>query len=107
MPTANGELSKPELQELVEGWTPRIFEGSQEALANVGAAGAGALAGKIGTGPLIAIGSIGTLVSAVVGPSHPWWQLMLAPFRGTLNGAVAIRTFQMFNPTQAGIDATS
>ena len=90
------------MSELIEGWTPRIFEGSQEALANVGAAGAGALAGKIGTGPLIAIGTIGTLVSAAIGPAHPWWQLLLAPFRGTLNGAVAIRTFQMFQPTAEG-----
>lgn len=97
------KLTRADMSELVEGWSPRIMDMSAEVIANMGAAGTGALASTPGrTMAMMVIGGAGSLLRAGLGPSFPWTQLALAPFSGMWNGATAIRTFQFVHLTPAG-----
>lgn len=100
------KLTRAEMAPLVEGWSPRIMDMGSEVVANLGAAGTGAMASTPGkTTALMLVGGAGSLLRAALGPSFPWTQLLLAPFSGMWNGATAIRTYQMVHLTSAGREA--
>ena len=91
------------MSDLIEGWGPRIMDMSSEVLANLGAAGTGAMASTPGrTNAMMAIGAIGSITRAALGPCSPWAQLLLAPLSGMWNGATALNTHRFVHLNSAG-----
>lgn len=88
---AADSLSKPELQDLIEGWGPRAMTAAHDVIENVGGGLAGAIAAKWGTGPAYAIGFALQAGNALAGPSHPWIQMGTALGSGMVAGANALK----------------
>lgn len=90
----NTSLSKAELSDLVEGWSPRLMEAGQDVMSNLGAGAGGALYRKHPTLVKV-LGGILQLSNAAAGPRHPWLQMITRPGVGMVDAAIAIEVHEM------------
>lgn len=97
----NNSLKKPELQDLVEGWGPRIMDGGQDVMSNLGAASGGAFYAKFGYGATLALGIPLQIGNALAGPRHPWVQMLTRPGVGVVDAAIAIKVHESMRTDKA------